>query len=205
MGTCPTGFGSPSQLQDSKVPMLSGTGMLCAAKLLTQQEHGTSPWQGLSSHRGAEPSFPSSSPALGDAEHHGGLSRFRSTPVVLHFQEWSVHPPPSFSERAEGQPNFSCALSSGSGVPKTQGGTYNTCAAQQRAKWGILFDFFVPHKTALLPSKMRPQESCAEHPLSPPLPVVLSSSTVSLALSTVSARAQPIGREKYGMRRLCRS
>lgn len=116
-------------------------------------------------------------------------------------------PLPASAEEQKVTLTFSCPLSSGSGVPKTQGGTYNTCAAQQRAKWGILFDFFVPHKTALLPSKMRPQESCAEHPLSPPLPVVLSSSTVSLALSlsTVSARAQPVGREKYSTRRLCRS
>lgn len=98
-GTCTTGFGSPGQAQDSKVPVLSGMETRHAAKLLTQQEHGASPWQRLSSPRGAEHSPPSSDPALGDTQHHGGL---RSTPVVLHFRGWSVQPHPSFSHRAQG-------------------------------------------------------------------------------------------------------
>lgn len=105
MGTCTTGFGSPSQLQDRKAPMLSGMETRCAAKLLTQQEHGTSPWHGLSSPRGAECSFPSSvqpwecqAPwrAQQAQEHTGGIA----------LSGMKCAPPASFSHRAEGHSNF---------------------------------------------------------------------------------------------------
>lgn len=208
VGTCTTGFGSPSRLQDSKVPVLSGMETQRAAKLLTQQEHETSPWQGLSSHRGAEPSFPSSSPALGDAKDHGGLSRLRSRPTSgIALLGMKCAPPSQLQPQSRRSLELLLAHSGVVQVSqRNKEALENTFAAEQMAKWGILFDFFVPHTTVLLPSKMRPEESCAAHPLSPPLPVVLSSSPVYLALShsTVSARAQPIGRQRYGMRSLCR-
>lgn len=123
MGICTTGFGSPSQLQDSKVAALSGMETRLAAKLLTQQEHGTSPWQELSSPRGAEHSFPSSRPALGDAKHHGGLSRLRSTPAVLHFWGEVCSPLPASVTEQKATLTSPCPLRGGSGVPKSWGGT----------------------------------------------------------------------------------
>lgn len=121
---------------DSKAPMLSGMETRRAAKLLTEQEHETSPRQGLSSPRAAEHSFPSPGPALGDAKLHGGLSRLRSTPVVLHFWGWSVHPSPSFSHRAESHSNFSLPIQGWFMCPKDTRRHLTTPVLQNREQSG---------------------------------------------------------------------
>lgn len=107
--------------------------------------------------------------------------------------------------------SFSFPSRGDSGVPRMQGGTYNSSAAEQRdlllSKVGNPLSFLRPlHICSFAIQNEARSELCSTSSLSCPFEQVSSFAGTEhgrISLSTVSARAQPIGRERYGTRRLC--
>lgn len=106
-GTCTTGFGSPSQSQDSKAAVLSGMEARCAAKLLTQQEQGPHPGRGWAAPEVLSTLFPAQvqpweMPSTMEGSEGSGAHRWYCA-----FGGEVCIPPPIFRHRAEGHSNFS--------------------------------------------------------------------------------------------------
>lgn len=87
--------------------------------------------------------------------------------------------------------------------PSVPGGSWKAFSAAKRDPL-LSRGFFIPHVFVPMLSQMRPKVSTSS-PCSPPS-IALSSSPGSLAqgmffffISSMSARAQPIGKERYGM------
>ena len=107
--------------------------------------------------------------------------------------------------------SFSCPLRGHSGVPRTQGGTYKASAAERRdlllSKVRNPLWFLHPSCICALATQNEPRSGlCSTSSLcwcSEQLSSFSGMEHGHISLSTVSARAQPIGRERYGTRRLC--